>query len=72
MKALEKGRPSNLNNETITEQENDVANPSATNAAPRPSLMEPRSTAHTYEVNLLLFLIVSSYHLCFFLQTSCV
>ncbi|CAD5311954.1 unnamed protein product [Arabidopsis thaliana] len=49
MKALEKGRPSNLNNETITEQENDVANPSATNAAPRPSLMEPRSTAHTYE-----------------------
>ncbi|CAE5956750.1 unnamed protein product [Arabidopsis arenosa] len=49
MNALEKGRPSNLNNETITEQKNDVANPSATNASPRPSLMERRSTAHTYE-----------------------
>lgn len=52
VKALEKGGPSNLNNESITEQENDVANPSGTNTAPGPSLMERRSTAHTYEVNL--------------------
>ncbi|XP_010457843.1 PREDICTED: uncharacterized protein LOC104739250 isoform X1 [Camelina sativa] len=49
MEALEKGGPSNLNNESITEQENDVANPSGTNIAPRPSSMERRTTAQTYE-----------------------
>ncbi|XP_010475441.1 PREDICTED: uncharacterized protein LOC104754852 [Camelina sativa] len=49
MEALGKGGPSNLNNESITEQENDVANPSETNVSPRPSLMERRTTAHTYE-----------------------
>ncbi|CAA7026378.1 unnamed protein product [Microthlaspi erraticum] len=41
MEALGKGSSSNLNN--------DVANPSATNSSPRPSLMERRATAQTYE-----------------------
>ncbi|EOA38806.1 hypothetical protein CARUB_v10011115mg [Capsella rubella] len=49
VKALEKGGPSNLNIESITEQKNDVVNPSGTNIASSPSLMERRTTAHTYE-----------------------
>lgn len=60
--ALKEGEPSNLNNESITEQENDGGNPSGTNT-PRPSLMERRSTAQTYEVSLyFFFIIVSSSH----------
>ncbi|VVA90241.1 unnamed protein product [Arabis nemorensis] len=47
--ALKEGRSSNLNNEKIIEQENDVVNPSATNTGPKASLMERRSTAHTFE-----------------------
>ncbi|KAL1202060.1 hypothetical protein V5N11_015005 [Cardamine amara subsp. amara] len=46
--ALKEGDPSYLNNETIAEEENDVAGPSATNIQTL-SLMERRSTAVTYE-----------------------
>ncbi|ESQ36222.1 hypothetical protein EUTSA_v10007960mg [Eutrema salsugineum] len=49
MNALEQGGPSTLHNATITEQVNDVANPSETTTLPRPSLMERRTTAQTFE-----------------------
>lgn len=58
--ALKEGRSSNLNNEKITEQEDDVANPSATNTGPKASLMERRSTAHVFEVNRFLFCFIIS------------
>ncbi|CAH2038718.1 unnamed protein product [Thlaspi arvense] len=47
--ALQRGGPSNLNNTSITEQEDDAANPSATDTAPSPSLMQRRATAQTFE-----------------------
>lgn len=72
MNALEEGRPSNLNNKMITELEDDVADPLATNTAPKPSLMKRSSTAHTYEVNFaslfncftISFTLLSSVFMC--------
>ncbi|KAF8104034.1 hypothetical protein N665_0181s0055 [Sinapis alba] len=46
MNALAAGGPSNLNVTSTTQEENDDANPAATN---KPSLMERRTTAQTYE-----------------------